>query len=154
MKGHSSHALRGLCPWLWLCASGKLGHLLITSSVLTDSCLPFFLCGVWLLPALSGFLSWPRSLGNWRPGVAVTVLSGVLEACHSVGERTRLLAHSEVVGVECRGASSLWVAQRGQVQEGPPASGDDQSFKAPLTLLMGTWALFPLWCVGGHGPKR
>lgn len=61
----------------------------------------FFLCGVWLLPALSGFLSWPRSLGNWRPGVAVCVLSGVLEACHSVGERMRLLAHTEVMGVEC-----------------------------------------------------
>lgn len=81
--------------------SGKLGHLLITSSVLTDSCLPFFLCGVWLLPALSGFLFWPRSLGNRRPGAAVCVLSGVLEACHSVGESMRLLAHSEVMGVEC-----------------------------------------------------
>lgn len=35
----------------------------------------------------------------------------------------------------------------GQVQEGPgvaPASGDDYSFKPPVTLLVGNRASFPL----------
>lgn len=93
VKVHSSHALWSLCRGSGTRAQESLitfNYQQCSHRIL--SCCFFFSVGCGSFQLCSGFLSWPSSLGSRRPGAAVCVLCGVLEAGHSGGKRMCLLA--------------------------------------------------------------